>query len=137
MKKIILTTGIIMCTLDLMAASRKIPEITCGDTQYTENKWLAVCNNGTDDLDIVGTAVCSDVSGMSQFDSIEKLNRSDDDEDNINCWCRIASPFKSNYIFHSASLYAIECSNWCANFCARDIATIKAFRTALFMDIHQ
>lgn len=136
MKQIICTVGMIMCVLDLMAAPRKIPEITCSDTQYSEQKWLASCNNGTEDLDIVGTSVCSDTHGTQQFESAEKLSTSEDEEDNINCWCRIVTPFKSNYVFHSTSLYSTECSNWCAQFCARDITRMKAFRTALFTDIH-
>lgn len=136
MKQIICTVGMIMCVLDLMAASRKIPEITCRDTKYADNKWVAVCNNGAEDLDITGVAVCSDVTGTRQFEGVAKLDTSDDDDDNTNCWCRIATPFKSNYVFHNDTIYANECNNWCALFCARDIVVIKSFRAELFSDVH-
>lgn len=136
MKQIIYTVAMAMYTMDLMAASRKIPEIICRAPQYSDSKWVASCNNGAEDLDITGVAVCSDVVGTRRFDSTDKLSTSDDEEDNINCWCRIAAPFKSNYAFHSDVVYANECNNWCSSFCARDIITTKAFRNELFKDIH-
>lgn len=110
------------------------PEIKCRNSEYSGDNWGALCDNGTDELVVKGIGVCSDVDARAYTQS-EKLLPAEDEDDAVHCWCRMTSPFQSQYVFIRSYVYTNECQNWCTHFCAYDIVSDKTFRNTMFKNI--
>lgn len=129
-----IATGLAFISQAAYCAKMLPPEIKCKNSEYSGDNWAALCDNSTDELTVKGVGVCTDVEARA-YTQAETLPAPEDADDAIGCWCRISNPFRSQYVFLRSYVYANECENWCASFCARDIVSNKPFRTAIFRDI--
>lgn len=134
MKYLMIATGLAFVSHAALCAKILPPEIKCKNSEYSGDNWAALCDNGTDELVVKGVGVCNDVEAPA-YTQTEMLTAPEDGDDAIGCWCRISSPFRSQYVFLRSYVYANECQNWCASFCARDIVSNKQLRNAIFRGI--
>lgn len=110
-------------------------EINCTSPRNLNDKWGAVCSNGTSTTDVTGVAKCSFIASEDGTYGKSENIQNNPDEDNIHCWCQISTPFTSPYIYTNEYLYQTECENWCATFCAQNAISNQKFRDAIFSNL--
>lgn len=78
-----------------------------------------------------GIAYCGN-EGTTTFNLVKSsISTSNTLTDNIRCWCRIYSPFPSNWVYvnYFSTNGSTGCNSWCAQACANAFATNEATRT--------
>ncbi len=79
-----------------------------------EVDWTATCTTGDIETEITGIAVCSSISGTTQFETRDTLNQSYENGA-VHCWCRMISPAISSWVYYMN--LDDECDDGCSYRC--------------------
>lgn len=99
-----------------------------GSANTNETDWSATCPLGDKETRVRGIAMCSSTAA-TYGSAATTLAQSSNDDENINCWCKLVAPAESKWIasitINSTSLSGpatpSECRTRCASACAIDI----------------
>ncbi|MDE5615221.1 MAG: hypothetical protein K2I81_00085 [Alphaproteobacteria bacterium] len=124
-----------MCATDDTLAIVLDPVI--GGTSHSSNsdlfEWSATFSYGT----VWGIATCVDTSGTANT-AVEELRDSNGEiatggeRTGRYCWCQLAHPARSRWVFQFASSSVAGCRSHCAGGCGNNVRDGSAFRAGLF-----
>ena len=105
-------------------------------TTGTDGAWTVTFDYYTSSLntmDVTGVAACNEVSGTPNT-ADGTISTSTLDE-GINCWCAMATPLVSDWVYSVAYSTAAACASECVAACANSVRTSTAFRTAMYNSV--
>ena len=124
-----------MCATDDTLAIVLAPVINGTDHSSNSDlfEWSATFSYGT----LWGIATCVDTSGTVNT-AVEELRDSNGEiatggeRTGRYCWCQLAHPARSRWVFRHSYSSAGECRSLCTNGCGSNIQNFSASRTGLF-----